>query len=227
MGGKRTKGRCGHDVDLLVWHQTEPNSWGEPRAECVVWPLVAELEQEGVLLRKSEGRQMVIRRDHKAKQPDPLEGEKGYLKKVVVASHARAAKGFENLQGDWHDKVFGIWRTPEGVHHRVDIVVVNMPEELPFARLTWTGTRTLNRLMRLHAIDLGLNLNANGLLARGGLHTTVVVEARPGHAYREIVITGHGHVPFAFCRSEEEIIRVLARGTDQFAGLVDPRYRNA
>ena len=224
MGGKRTKGKFGHDVDLLVWHHSEPNSWGETEEECVVCPLVAELEQRGLLLSKSEGRRQLIRRDHRKKQPDPILGEKGYLKKPVISSQAN---GIENLQGDWHDKVFGIWRTPEGVHHRIDIVVVNVPEELPFARLTWTGTRTLNRLMRLQAIQLGLNLNANGLLARGGPRTPVVVEARPGHVYREVVIEGHGHLPFEFCRTEEDIIRVLARGTDQFAGLIDPRCRNA
>ena len=224
MGGKRTKGRFGHDVDLLVWHHSEPNSWGEERTACVVCPLVAELEQLGVLLTKSEGRRTLIRRDHKKKQPDPLNGEKGYLKRPVISSQN---VGIENLQGDWHDKVFGIWRTPEGMHHRIDIVVVNVPEELPFARLTWTGTRTLNRLMRLQAIQLGLNLNANGLLAREGPETRVVVEARPGHASREVVIHGHGHVPFEFCTTEEDIIRILARGTDHFVGLVDPRCRNA
>jgi DNA polymerase/3'-5' exonuclease PolX len=53
------------------------------------------------------------------------------------------------------------------VHHRIDIVVVAHPEELPFARLTWTGSRSLNRLMRLRASEVGLNLNSNGLSARG------------------------------------------------------------
>ena len=141
--------------------------------------------------------------------------------------------------------------------------------------------------MRLRAIELGLNLNSNGLSARGeppevstpssrptdktsptgqacarahdthlgvrytrpthlqhGVHlpawhhqecrarsspmdTRVVIEARPGHEPLEVVVPGRGVVPFRHLRSEEDIIRVLARGTDAFAGIYDPRHRNA
>ena len=59
------------------------------------------------------------------------------------------------------------------------------------------------------------------------MDTRVVIEARPGHEPLEAVVCGRGVVPFRHLRSEEEIIRVLARGTDAFAGIYDPRHRNA
>ena len=65
-----------------------------------------------------------------------------------------AFRGYENLEHDHHDKYFGIWRTPAGAHHRIDIVVCATPLDLPFARLAWTGSRTLNRLLRLRAVSL-------------------------------------------------------------------------
>jgi hypothetical protein len=43
----------------------------------------------------------------------------------------------------------------------------------------------------------------------------------------EEVVYGHGAVPFERCRTEEQIIRLLAEGTDAFAGLYDPLMRNA
>jgi DNA polymerase mu len=82
-------------------------------------------------------------------------------------------------------QVYGIYRNGRGLHRRLDIVVVAFPEELPFARLTWTGSRTLNRLLRQRAIQLGLHLTANGLAARpphGVSSTTVLVDARPGRS---------------------------------------------
>ena len=39
--------------------------------------------------------------------------------------------GIENLTlCDHHDKLFGVWRTPSGRHHRIDVVVVAFPDEL-------------------------------------------------------------------------------------------------
>ena len=57
--------------------------------------------------------------------------------------------------------------------------------------------------------------------------TRVVIEARPGREPLEVVVRGRGVVPFEHLRSEEDIIRVLARGADAFAGIYDPRHRNA
>ena len=51
----------------------------------------------------------------------------------------------------------GIWRNSAGRHRRIDIVIVAAPEELAFARLTWTGSRTLNRMLRYRAIHLARN----------------------------------------------------------------------
>ena len=41
----------------------------------------------------------------------------------------------------------------------------------------------------------------------------------------EVALVGHAPVPD--CTSEEEVLRVLAGGTDAFAGIYDPLMRNA
>ena len=86
------------------------------------------------------------------------------------------------------------------------------PEELPFARLAWTGSRMLNRMMRLQAIALGINLGAHAI-------RTPIVLAR---------LRPHFEVlPFKYVRSEEDVLRISAGGTDAFAALVGPVLRNA
>lgn len=142
------------------------------------------------------------------------------------------SKGYENLHHDHHDKFFGIWRSARTQRlHRIDIVVCSHPDELPFARLGWTGTRMLNRAMRLRAIELGLYLGAHCLVARGDqpgtTETVVVLDDRPGRRRETVTLQKLQHVPFEFVRSEEDILRVLARGTDDFIKLVDPVNRNA
>ena len=142
------------------------------------------------------------------------------------------SKGFENLHHDHHDKFFGIWRSARTQRlHRIDIVICSHPDELPFARLAWTGTRTLNRLMRLRAIHLGLYLGAHCLVARGDRvgtsETEVVVDARPGRRREVVTLQRLEHLPFQHVRSEEDILRVLACGTDDFIRLVEPTNRNA
>ena len=42
-----------------------------------------------------------------------------------------------------------------------------------------------------------------------------------------VTLPALGVVPYEHMRSEEDILRVLARGTDEFAALYDPRNRNA
>ena len=286
VGGTRTTGRAGHDVDLLLWHHTEPNSWGEGAQQCVLLPLVSELfldddvaagalrvadavgssverppSARAGLLPKRMGRCQIVRRAHAEKQRRHPDGAPCYL--PAPPSQQGGAKGIENLQGDWHDKeraretrnlpthprgslrasaltftvgrlsslqCMGLWRNGDGRHRRIDIVVVATPEELPFARLTWTGSRTLNRLLRYRAIHLGLHLTANGIVARppnGVSETLVLVDDRPGRDKVEVVVRGHGQVPTAWTRTEEDIIRILANGTDAFAGVYDPLMRNA
>ena len=142
------------------------------------------------------------------------------------------SKGYENLHHDHHDKFFGIWRSARtGKLHRIDLVVCSHPEEIPFARLGWTGTRLLNRAMRQRAIELGLYLGAHCIVARGDrpgtAETTVVVEARPGRQPEVVTLKKLEHLPFEYVRSEEDILRVLACGTNDFIKLVEPTNRNA
>ena len=178
------------------------------------------------LLPKRAGRLQITKRGHADKLRRDPDGARQYQpRRASGIEH-----GHENLLGDWHDKAYGIWRNQEGRHRRLDLIIVAFPEELPFARLTWTGSRTLNRLMRQRAIHLGLHLTANGLCARpppGVRETQVVLDARPGHARVELSIQGYGAVPSELLRTEEAIIRLLACGTDAFAALYDPRMRNA
>lgn len=111
-----------------------------------------------------------------------------------------------------------------GMHHRIDIVVVAFPHERPFARLAWTGSRTFNRLCRLRAIQLGLNLGPHCFTAREPV--TVVVDARTEPPV-QLELPALGVVPREHCRTEADILRILARGTDDFEALYDPLYRNA
>ena len=115
------------------------------------------------------------------------------------------SKGYENLHHDHHDKFFGIWRSARtGKLHRIDLVVCSHPEEIPFARLGWTGTRLLNRAMRQRAIELGLYLGAHCIVARGDrpgtAETTVVVEARPGRQPEVVTLKKLEHLPFEYVR---------------------------
>ena len=60
--------------------------------------------------------------------------------------------------------MFGIWRTAEGRHRRIDIVVNSLPEEIAFCRMGWTGSRLFNRLLRDYAKKRHLYLSAHALL---------------------------------------------------------------
>ena len=42
-----------------------------------------------------------------------------------------------------------------------------------------------------------------------------------------VTLPALGVVPYEHMQSEEDILRVLARGTDEFEALYDPRNRNA
>ena len=77
----------------------------------------------------------------------------------------------------------------------------------------------------------GLYLGAHCLVARGDrpgtTETEVVIEARPGRRRETVTLQALQHLPFKYVRSEDDILRVLARGTDDFIQLVDPTNRNA
>ena len=145
-------------------------------------------------------------------------------------------RGAENLKMDHHDKVFTIWKSATtGCHHRIDIVVVAHPEELAFARLAWTGSRVLNRMMRLRALSLGLSLSAHALVCTGDKaesdgKTTVVLRVFEHNGERQVetVRLAAGEVvPYRLVSTEMAIIRVLAEGTDDFTHLNRPTNRNA
>ena len=139
-----------------------------------------------------------------------------------------STRGFENLSTDYHDKVFGVWRSASGRHHRIDIIVNSFPEELPFTLLGWTGSRLLNRMMRQRAKELGLYLSSHALIATPptehgstATSTTVIADGRP------LQVRSLTEVPYEYVRSEEDILRIIAGGTNAFAALVDPVLRNA
>lgn len=102
--------------------------------------------------------------------------------------------------------------------------MVAFPEELPFARLAWTGSRTFNRLCRLRAIHIGLNLGPHNITARD--RTTVVLDARV-HPPHTLELQPLDVIPPECIQSEADILRILACGTDDFAQLVEPMNRNA
>ena len=228
VGGARTRGKAGHDVDILLWHADEMASFvasddeGRPLYPSVLKLLLVELVRRGFVLPKSEA---FFHERYCGNQRHTT--PRSYLASPHMANET--SKGYENLEHDHHDKFFGIWRSARTQRlHRVDIVVCSHPEELPFARLGWTGTRTLNRLMRLRAIDLGLYLGAHCLVARGDRALTeVVLEARPGRQRETVTLRKLEPLPFKYVRSEEDILRVLACGTDDFIHLVEPTNRNA
>ena len=150
----------------------------------------------------------------------------------MADSSGSLPRGAENLKMDHHDKIFGIWRSlTTGKHHRIDIVVVAHPEELAFARLAWTGSRVLNRMMRLRALSLGLSLSAHALVVTGDKaeadgRTTVILSTN-GDARVGLRLRTGDVVPFHLVHTETAIIRVLAQGTKQFAGIYSKTNRNA
>ena len=97
------------------------------------------------------------------------------------------------------------------------------------ARTRHTPRSTVHPSIHLqHGVHLPASWHHQECRARSSpMDTRVVIEARPGHEPLEVVVPGRGVVPFRHLRSEEDIIRVLARGTDAFAGIYDPRHRNA
>ena len=185
--------------------------------------LLDELERLRRLVPQQGGWQMArTSHDHRRE----VEGVRSHRRNVQQLSSS--TRGFENLSTDYHDKVFGVWRSSSGRHHRIDIIVNSFPEELPFTLLGWTGSRLLNRMMRQRAKELGLYLSSHALIATPPTEhgstatcTTLIAGGRP------LQVRSLTEVPYEYVRSEEDIMRILAGGTDQFRGLYDPMNRNA
>ena len=129
VGGARRRGRAGHDADLLVWHKQKAASWDSGRRHCVLGLLLDELERSGRLLPQQGGWQMA-RTSHDQRR-ESLPGVRSHRRNVQQLS--TSTRGFENLSTDYHDKVFGVWRSTSGRHHRIDIIVNSFPEARPSA----------------------------------------------------------------------------------------------
>ena len=229
VGGAPRRGYAGHDVDLLVWHRRKEASWGDGAEGCVLGTLKAELEAreargEGGLVPRKTGWQMP-KLCHAKRQM--LGGARAHRRSVDACTGT--SHGFENLSQDAHDKVFGVWRTPQGRCHRIDIVVNSFPEELALCRLTWIGSRLLNRLLRQHALNNGLTLTAHALLVTQQDKPLFLRDHATGEVTR-IPALGQAvpvEVPYRFLQSERDLLFLLGGCTDAFLGLVDPRNRNA
>ena len=231
-GGARRRGAAGHDADLLVWHKVKPASWEDG---CVLSPLLGELEQRGHLLRGGpEGWQMKRTGHSSRKEVDGVRKHRRNLRQQDTST-----RGFENLSVDYHDKVFGIWRSASTKrHHRIDIIVSSFPEEYPFVMLGWTGSRLLNRMMRQRAKDMGLFLSAHALIATPNTaldkvvaqsdppHTNVVVRCHGG-GKQLIAVKALTEVPYEFVTCEVDILRILADGREDFEKIYHPMKRNA
>ena len=118
VGGARTKGRAGHDVDILVWHHSEPSCvHGGARAhDYLIYPLADALmrrsEEEGRLLSGSEGYHRIERRSDWQRRT-AQDGVHKHHRQTWMTW--RTHNGIENLSMcDYHDKCFGIWRTGGG-----------------------------------------------------------------------------------------------------------------
>jgi hypothetical protein len=126
-------------------------------------------------------------------------------------------------------ELFGVWRTPAGKHRRIDLVVCSFPEEAAICRLSWTGSRLLNRLLRQYAQQHGLCLSAHALLVTQADQPLVIRERDSGRIVR-IPEQGQAvpvEVPYEYLQSARDILWLLAGCTSRFDGLIDPRHRNA
>ena len=83
-------------------------------------------------------------------------------------------------------------------------------------------------MMRQRAKELGLYLSSHALIATPPTEhgstatwTTVIADGR------RLQVNSLTEVPYEYIRSEEDIMRILAGGTDEFCGLYEPMNRNA
>ena len=159
VGGSR-RGDASHDADFIVAH-----------------PGLRKHSQLRGLLRK-----ILARLGHKIMGGDAAL-ERGDLDEHTTAFHMLCEDKMDSLwtklstkvefggklggsgNADYFDKLFGIYRTVGGAHRRIDIILVPYVQ-LPFALVGWTGSRTYNRFLRLHAENRGMFLNNHCLVRR-------------------------------------------------------------
>ena len=256
VGGAPRRGSSGHDVDLLLWHRHKPASWAtEPKAAYGVSRPAAQAQAHGPSAAPAERSGSVLGMLLDALEAACRRGEAGLVprdcggwqmprlchakrqevggvyahRKPLQAANAESTHGYENLSMDYHDKVFGVWRTAEGRHRRIDLVVCSYPEEIALARLTWIGGRQLNRFMRGYCLSNGLWLSAHALLVKNAGEPLVIRDQQSGQV---VTIPAPGEptpaiVPYKYLRTERHVLYLLGGGTDEFFGLLDARNRNA
>ena len=226
VGGAPRRGRVGHDVDLLVRHATKPSWDGTDENGTVLKPLITELEQRDLLCTKDVWQQPSLR----YKKRGVVGGEYAHRKDIHATNET--THGFENLSMDYHDRLFGIWKSkqPDGTikHRRIDIVVCSFPEELALCRLGWTGSRLFNRLLRHHCLNSGLYLTTHALLVRDAGKPLILKNESTGETVR-VPAPGQAcpaEVPYQFLQTEEQVMYLLAGCTKKFEKMLDPRNRN-
>ena len=80
------------------------------------------------------------------------------MKKEIEARDSRGWQHWDKLV-----RVFTVWETSYGKLRRIDIIVVPFVE-WPFTLVAWTGSKVFNRMIRLHANNMGLSLSAHALM---------------------------------------------------------------
>ncbi|KAK3242010.1 hypothetical protein CYMTET_48274 [Cymbomonas tetramitiformis] len=145
VGGAR-RGKASHDCDFLVTHP----SIG---LQGVLRTLVERWVIEQKVVPKDMGFHQ-LHTDHMGH----------HLQVMVKRVTSGAARGYEGR--DSFDHFFGIFHTSEGGKSgmcRADVVMVP-PDEWAFALVGWTGSRTYNRILRLHAGHRGMKLTNHTLM---------------------------------------------------------------
>lgn len=146
-GGRRSD--ASHDADFIVSHPL----------------LVRNSDMDGVLTRVIGAMGDSILREDTDFHMLSIGRLKEYWRGVKDTGKNKKGDPKHGFQGnnDCYDKLYGIYRTANGAHRRIDVVLVPRCM-LPFALIGWTGSKQYNRFLRRFAIDeRGLILTSHGL----------------------------------------------------------------
>lgn len=146
-GGRRSD--ASHDADFVVSHPL----------------LVRNSDMDGVLTRLIGAMGDSILREDTDFHMLSIGRLKEYWRGVKDTGKNKKGDPKHGFQGnnDCYDKLYGIYRTANGAHRRIDVVLVPRCM-LPFALIGWTGSKQYNRFLRRFAIDeRGLILTSHGL----------------------------------------------------------------
>ena len=146
-GGRRSD--ASHDADFIVSHPL----------------LVRNSDMDGVLTRLIGAMGDSILREDTDFHMLSIGRLKEYWRGVKDTGKNKKGDPKHGFQGnnDCYDKLYGIYRTANGAHRRIDVVLVPRCM-LPFALIGWTGSKQYNRFLRRFAIDeRGLILTSHGL----------------------------------------------------------------